>query len=136
MFDVNNLFAAGAKPQAATGSVIDGVEQIPEVRHSYNILSYLDVITGKVLYGQHGEAIISGGLNLCVGVEGIGNSFKTALIKHIENTALARYSMYYDPKAKNFVFEHQRAVDYDTELNMDRDRQNNIWINAAAHSGA
>lgn len=136
MFDVNNLFAAGTKPPVSTGSIIENVEQIPEVRHSYNVLSYLDVVTGKIMYGKSGEAILSGGLNLCIGVEGIGNSFKTAFIKFVENMVMARYSVTYVPEVKQFDFSTNVSIDYDTELNMDRDRQHSIWVEAAAQSSA
>lgn len=66
------------------------MEQAPAMRPMINVGAGLDVITGKILYGRHGEAILVGGAPPTVGVVGTPNVFKSAFIRHMSLTILAR----------------------------------------------
>jgi hypothetical protein len=66
------------------------MEQAPALRPMVNVGAGLDVITGKILYGKHGEAILVGGAPPTVGVVGTPNVFKSAFIRHMSLTILAR----------------------------------------------
>lgn len=56
-----------------------------------NVGATMDIPTGKYLYGMHGEAILTGGCPSTVGVVGMPNAYKTALMRYIILTILARF---------------------------------------------
>lgn len=62
----------------------------PLVKVMINIGALLDVPTGKFYKGRHGERILNGGLAFLTGVVGIGNNFKTTLMRYMSLTGLAR----------------------------------------------
>lgn len=62
----------------------------PVVKVMINLGALLDIPTGKFYRGRHGESILNGGLAFLTGIVGIGNNFKSTLMRFMSFTALAR----------------------------------------------
>lgn len=74
------------------------------IRPMINVGALLDIPTGDFIIGEHGESILNGGISTLTGVVGIGNNFKTTVMRHMSLTALGRM-----PGSKGST--------YDTEVN-------------------
>lgn len=74
----------------------------PRFRPAINMGALLDIPTGKYEYGQHGEAILNGGLSSMTGICARPNNFKTALAVYM----LAQLRR---------VCHHTHTITYDTE---------------------
>jgi len=96
-----------------TLNFIPEMEQIPSLRHLFNIGSLMDVPTGIYLPGIYGESILNGGIGMITGVVGIGNSFKSTIMDYMALSAAAG-------------FEGTRYSIYDTELNKQGFRLNRL----------
>lgn len=81
----------------------------PNVKPMINVGALLDIPTGHYLTGPNGESILSGGVGTLTGIVGIGNNFKTTIMRHMSLTALGRMS-------------GSRGSTYDTEVNTHEDR--------------
>jgi hypothetical protein len=66
------------------------MDQAPAIRPMVNLGATLDIISGKYLFGRHGESILIGGAPPTVGVVGMPNAFKSAFIRFMSLTILAR----------------------------------------------
>lgn len=77
----------------------------PVIKLLINVGALLDITTGTFIEGRHGEYILNGGLAPLTGVVGIGNNFKTTVMRYMSFTALSRMS----PKSIGGT--------YDTEVN-------------------
>lgn len=70
-----------------------------------NVGAGLDIITGRWYYGQHGEAVLNGGLAQLSGYVGMGNLFKTATMLY--KTLMAMYRIHH----------YSTGSMYETEMN-------------------
>lgn len=82
------------------------------VRALINVGARLDIVTGTVVTGRYGESIINGGLPALTGVVGLGNQFKSKLLRYL---LLSAFSKFY-----NFG---STANSYDTETNIQESHQ-------------
>jgi len=67
-----------------------GFEPAPIVKIMINIGALFDISTGNYLKGRYNESILNGGLAPLTGVVGIGNNFKTTVMRFMNFTAMAR----------------------------------------------
>ena len=81
-----------------------------KVKPLINIGAMLDVPTGHILLGEHGESILNGGLGFLTGVTGIGNQFKSTIMHHMMLSAAARMG------------QGSYCSTYDTEINIQEAR--------------
>lgn len=84
-----------------------------------NIGALFDVPTGEWWTGLHGEWILNGGLNTFTGVVGIGNNFKTTVMKYMTLTGCARMVVENYKGQGRFASTGQT---YDTEVNAKDER--------------
>lgn len=84
----------------------------PIVKAMINIGATMDVPTGIWQTGIYGEKILNGGLGALTGVVGIGNNFKTTIMRYMELSALSRIY----PQVKNIGLTTGGST-YDTEVN-------------------
>lgn len=82
-------------------------EPAPNHKVMINIGVGLDIPTGHIVPGQHGESILNGGLGLLTGVVGIGNNFKSTVMDYMMLSAMDRIASTTDTSGST----------YDTELN-------------------
>jgi hypothetical protein len=80
-------------------------EAAPKVKVMINIGALFDISTGTFIEGRHGEHILNGGLSPLTGIVGIGNNFKSTLMRFQSFTAMSRM-----PKSTGST--------YDTEVNV------------------
>ena len=97
----------------ATFNLKQEFEPIPVVKAAYNIGCLFDIPTGEILYGKYGEAILNGGLTPFVGVVGIANNFKSAIMDYM---MLVPMTYFYESAADT----------YDTETNISSERKHHI----------
>jgi len=79
----------------------------PNHKIMINIGVGLDIPTGHIVPGPHGESIINGGLGLLTGVVGIGNNFKSTIMDYMMVSAMDRIACSTETSGST----------YDTELN-------------------
>lgn len=72
-------------------SLIPEIETIPHIKPMYNVGALLDILTGTYVLGKYGESILNGGLGAITGFTGIGNNFKTTVMRYLSLTVLGRY---------------------------------------------
>lgn len=73
----------------------------------------VDIPTGSVCDGMHGETYVNGGINKITGVVGPGNSFKSTIAEDFMLTAASRlFEAAYDTL----------VIEYDSEMNKSHDR--------------
>ena len=82
------------------------------VRPLINVGARLDILSGTVITGRYGESIIMGGLPASTGVVGLGNQFKTKLLRYLLLSALSKFYKY-----------GSTASSYDTETNIHEEHQ-------------
>lgn len=90
----------------------------PNVKVMINIGALMDVPTGHYLVGRQGEWILNGGLATLTGLTGIGNNFKTTIMRHMSLTACAR--MWYSGEL------FSTGSTYDTEVNTHEKRVSDL----------
>ena len=90
-----------------------GFVSIPDVRFSFNVGCLLDVPTGRIEYGAHGQAILNGGASGMVGLSSSANNFKSGTQDYIINVIMSRY-------------DDTLALTYDTETTTDKARKAQI----------
>lgn len=66
------------------------MKQAESVFPCINLGALCDQATGDFYFGPNGEVICNGGLWRCVGIGGLGNSFKTAFLLYMQLTAMNR----------------------------------------------
>jgi hypothetical protein len=95
-------------------------ERIPAVRLNYNVGCLFDIPTGEFVIGQHGEAILNGGLGAGTGFGGKNNLGKSTIMHGLNATAVIRYT--------NDIIEdgYKSALTYDTEVNLTQSRMERI----------
>lgn len=79
----------------------------------------MDIPTASFITGSKGETIINGGLSPITAITGAGNNYKTTILHYMTLAAANVTAMYKDP------FIHT----YDTEVNIQLDRPNNLSKN-------
>ena len=113
-------------------SLFANTQSIPKMRPQLNVGALFDIPTGCYHVGEHGEHILNSGLSLMNSVAGPGNSFKTAIMLHLNLTACERYKPYvlgvYDSEnSLNYEriakiterFEKMGAMDHSEDLGAD-----------------
>ncbi len=83
-------------------------EQAPYIKALINIGATLDIPTGYFIQGTRGEWVLNGGLGNTCAVVGIGNSFKSTILRYIELSAMN----------KIFSVLPTSLMSYDTEINI------------------
>lgn len=81
------------------------IKLAPAVKPLINVGALLDIPTGNFVFGRYGEAILNAGLGAMTGVVGIGNNFKSTILRYMSNVAMARMGVY------------SSKMTYDTETN-------------------
>lgn len=79
------------------------------IKPHINVGSLYDIPTGSYFFGLYGESILNGGLGTLTGIVGIGNNYKSTVLRYLELTAASR-------------FEYTKIHSYDTEMNVQRSR--------------
>lgn len=79
------------------------MEASPELRPFLNVGFPFDIGNGQYAFGIHGESVLNGGISPFIGIAGLPNNYKTALLRRMILAALSNY-----PQAF--------ASDYDTEV--------------------
>lgn len=85
----------------------------PSVKIMINIGATLDIPTGKYHRGRHGESVLNGGLAFLTGIVGIGNNFKSTVMRYMSFMGLARI-----PKSTGNT--------YDTEVSVHENRMKKL----------
>ena len=62
-----------------------------EILLAYNIGCLFDLYSGRYMFGEHGEAIMNGGLTTISGIMGPGNSYKSTTMDFQNLSVLNRY---------------------------------------------
>lgn len=87
-------------------------ERSEPVRALINVGARLDIVSGNVVTGRYGESIINGGLPALTGVVGLGNQYKTKLLRYL---LLSAWSKFYKWGST--------GSSYDTETNVQEEHQ-------------
>lgn len=87
------------------------------IKPHINVGALYDIPTGEYTFGQYGESILNGGVGTLTGVVGIGNNFKSTIMRYLQLTAASR-------------FEFTKIHSYDTEMNIQRPRLLRLAVRA------
>lgn len=94
-------------------SLLTAFPSIPKIKPSFNLGALFDIPTGAYYKGIHGENVLNGGLPHILSVAGPGNSFKSAIVDHINLVVCDRIPQYTYSK-------------YDTEVSANYNRINQL----------
>ena len=94
------------------------------VRAMLNVGARFDIVTGTVITGRYGESIINGGMPAITADVGLGNQFKTKLIRYLLLSALSKFYKW-----------GSTANSYDTETNIHEEHQYHLTQQFDAFKG-
>lgn len=70
--------------------LMPGLRPAPHIKPMINVGALFDVANGEYIEGTKGQMILNGGMAGIVGVVGIGNNFKSTILRFLTRTAMSR----------------------------------------------
>jgi hypothetical protein len=110
-----------------------GFTAAPPIKVAFNIGAGFDIPTGTYIEGRHGEYILNGGLAPLTGFVGIGNMFKTTIMRFAVLCAMARMckestGSTYDTEVNVQEWQFKNLADHQEEFHGEDILTNGRWI--------